>query len=141
MLPLLLLSLQQRGRWDKSSRGSTYSQGARGPWSSLWAPSGHPKAPNRTPQPPKSTTKPTQSAPKSPKRAQTSTTGRPAAKNHQKSSPKHAPEQRRTMKKQSFPEVFVYFAESPYPMAFGPWPSTFDSRHRALGVQKRVTGS
>ena len=56
-----------------------------------------------------------------------------------KRSPKHAPEQRRTMKKQGFPLVFVYFAESPWPMAFGPWPSTFGSRHKALGPQNRVS--
>ena len=87
------------------------------------------------------TPKPTQSAPKSPKRAQMSPTKRPAPKNHEKSSPKHGPEQRRTMKKQSVPCVFVYFAESPWPMAFGPWPSTFDCRHRALGVQNRATRS
>ena len=91
------------------------------PWKgSLVEPLGaksHSKAPKRTP-------KPTQSAPKSPKRAQMSTTRRPAATNHQKSSPKHAPEQRRTVKKHVFPQVFVYFAESPWPMAFGPWPST-----------------
>ena len=67
------------------------SQGARGPWSSLWAPSGHPKPPKRTP-------KPTHGAPKSPKGAQMSPTGRPAPKIHEKSSPKHGPEQRRTMK-------------------------------------------
>ena len=117
--------------------GSTRPQRGRGPWSSFWAPSGHPKPPKRTP-------KPTQSAPKSPKRAQTSTTRRPAAKNHEKSSPKHAPEQRRTMKKQGFPSVFVYFAESPWPMAFGPWPSTFGSRHisffRIIAVLRKKAG-
>ena len=117
-----------------SGRARTRPCPVRGPWSSRWAPSGHPNPPKRTP-------KPTQSAPKSPKRAQTSTTRRPAAKNYEKRSPKHAPEQRRTMKKQGFPLVFVYFAESAWPMAFGPWPSTFGCRHRALGVQNRVSGS
>ena len=33
------------------------------------------------------------------------------------------------MKKQGFPVVFLYFAESPWPMAFGTWPSAFGSQH------------
>ena len=41
-------------------------------------------------------------------------------KNHEKSSSKHAPKQRRTMKNVGFPSVFVYFAESPWYMALGP---------------------
>ena len=63
---------------------------------SLEAPSGHPKPPKRTP-------KPTHGAPKSPKVVQMSPTRRPAAKSHEKSSPKHGPEQRRTTKNDSFP--------------------------------------
>ena len=127
------LSAKHFGGPESSYRqqGRTRSSGGRGPSPSLWAPSGHPKPPKRTP-------KPTQSTPKSPKCAQTSTTRRPAAKNHRKRSPKHVPEHRRTMKKLGFPLVFVYFAESPWPMAFGPWPSTFGSRHKALGPQNRV---
>ena len=72
------------------------------------------------PKPPKRTPKPTHGAPKSPKGAQMSPTGRPAQKIHEKSSPKHGPEQRRTMKYDGFPLVFVYFAEIPWHMAL--WP-------------------
>ena len=41
------------------------------------------------------------------KACQMSTTRRPTAKNHERNSPKHGSQQRRTLKKQCFPQLFV----------------------------------
>ena len=59
------------------------------------------------------------------------TTRRPATKNHQKSSPKHAPEQRRTMKKQGFPLLFLCISLK----AHGLWHLALGRRLLALSIK------